>query len=148
MKSPKCNKKQCKRLDNSTMIIKVAGQEYRVTNTKRKSRSLGSLTDLTVENDTDLPNNNLNDDSNKNTSKSYDDKNARNKVIIDDHKACDDIKISCSSNSDNLNYGLCKSKSESNPFEHRKKGKIIRLTERPKPQGNSLFVGMAHDTIA
>lgn len=128
--SPRSNKKQCKPLDNSTMIIKVAGQEYRVTNTKRKSRSLGSLTDLTVDNGTD---NNNKDDETKS-------KSATN----DDIKKCVVSSINVEAGSvpktDDKSYGLSKSKSECNPFEHRRKGKIIRLTERPKAQGN-LFVG-------
>lgn len=34
------------------------------------------------------------------------------------------------------NFALAKSKSEGNPFQHRKKGKIIRITQRPTALGN------------
>lgn len=115
------------------MVIKCAGQEYRVTNTKRKSRSLGSLTDLTVENQTHqipssdkIPNNN----------------NVTCDVTSCDLTNCDVIKQDGVNETNfdrvNKNYCLSKSKSESNPFGHRKKGKIIRLSERPKAQGNSM----------
>lgn len=35
-------------------------------------------------------------------------------------------------------YALAKSKSEGNPFQHKKKGKIIRITQRPTALGNLL----------
>lgn len=124
------------------MIIRVAGQEYRVTNTKRKSRSLGSLTDLTVENSEssdskNIPrNNNANDDNNCDESKQKSSAEPSSKCIV---VVSDDVKNS--KENVNRNFNLSKSKSECNPFEHKKRGKIIRLTERPKAQGNLFFCG-------
>lgn len=127
------------------MIIKVAGQEYRVTNTKRKSRSLGSLTDLTVENNASndkavaAPNNN-----NVGGEQCDDTCGQPNAPDAEPPQPAADVsRISKASDGLNKNYCLNKSKSECNPFDHKRKGKIIRLTERPKTHGNLLFsVGM------
>lgn len=155
------------------MIIKVAGQEYRVSN--RKSRSLGSLTDLTnidsgepPASNTSNSNSNINTNSdtqpipNNNNEVSQQCKNKNPSTNCDDDtttvpttttnnstEASNNVGqvtsrevINNSNQSDNVNrnFSLSKSKSECNPFEHRKQGKIIRLTERPKAQGKSFVL--------
>lgn len=97
------------------MVIKVAGQEYRVTNNKKRNSKSHSLDDLTAAT---TENNNSEDVKCKN-------------VTID---------VEENSNSNNLeccdkNYALAKSKSEGNPFEHKKRGKIKRLAQRPLAMG-------------
>lgn len=199
-------------VDNTTMVIKVAGQEYCVTNRitrKSKSQSLSSLTDIDIDktkvdsefysnnnsdsfrcknadknneilngsdaedtkneaerlnvtenelcksnNDTNSRNetNNHaetiingaqsvenNSDSNKSNSKK---KSANQTAKINDRKEPSDRKrssarTSAGSDSTKQNFALAKSKSEGNPFEHKRKGKIIRITQRPTGIGKS-----------
>lgn len=123
-KSPKRPKGQP--VDNTTMIIKVAGQEYCVTNrTKRhnKSHSLGSISDFKLEIETTkidktFYNNNSSQVRCKNTEKV--DENADEKSDV---------------NKENTNFSLAKSKSEGNPFHHKKRGKIIKVAQRENPRG-------------
>lgn len=152
-------------IDNTTMVIKVAGQTYYVTNKKKqhsKSHSLGSLSEFNID---------LNRDSRKYSSTSDDNKNGINQGItinnnnIVDNERCDNVKETDGDEVENLiseiresesilnetiptigtstncsvngvedkgkNFGLAKSRSEGNPFNHKRKGKIIKLTERP-----------------
>lgn len=97
--------KQKRPVDNTTMVIKVAGQEYCVTNNKKRNSKSQSLDDLSVEN------NNSEDVRCKN-------------VVAEEKKEC------CEKN-----FALAKSKSEGNPFEHKKRGKIKRLAQRPAATG-------------
>lgn len=101
------------------MVIKVAGQEYRVTNNKQKRNSKShSLDDLTTATET-AENNNSEEVKCKNTG------NVEEKETHQSRKkeCCD------------KNYALAKSKSEGNPFEHKKRGKIKRLAQRPAAMG-------------
>ncbi|KAK5638030.1 hypothetical protein RI129_012325 [Pyrocoelia pectoralis] len=118
-----------KQVDNTTMLIKVAGQEYLVTNRKKKenkSHSLGSLSDLEVEKTKKICTN-----SNNNSS----DVKCKNQDVVN----CDNRNTERNDKKKSLerlvdtkpNYGLSKSKSEGNPFLQKKKGKIIRLASRP-----------------
>lgn len=179
------------------MIIKVAGQEYFVTNCKKqiKSQSVGSLSDLnntnstissiqeqSVNHDERVPcrynedsrrdsiskNKKLNCDTRERNSS-----NRRNSKRSDVVGGCDtkhihgnrniseDVRKRSGSNrsnssiktfqnkktSDTTNekkqpestkshsYTLSKSKSEGNPFQHRKQGKIIKISQRPVSTG-------------
>ncbi|KAI4454752.1 tipa [Holotrichia oblita] len=179
-------------IDNTTMIIKVAGQEYFVTNRKKqiKSQSVGSLSDLnntnsTISNAQDLSSDqqsDINDDriSCRNNEDLRRDSISKNKKLNCDNrerkssnrrnlKGCDtkhihanrniseDVRKRSGSNRSNSsiktfqnkntsdtsnekkqaesskphNYALSKSKSEGNPFQHRKQGKIIKISQRP-----------------
>lgn len=104
------------------MVIKVAGQEYRVTNNKQKrnskSHSLDDLTTTTTATAT-AENNNSEEVKCKNTG-SVEEKETQH---IRKNECCD------------KNYALAKSKSEGNPFEHKKRGKIKRLAQRPAAMG-------------
>lgn len=119
-------------LDQTTMVIKVAGQEYCVTNTKKqhnKSHSLGSLSEFKL----DLEKTKTNDDTieiNHNTTIN----NEQNKENCNDETVSEitENNFNVVNNSKEENLGLSKSKSEGNPFNHKKKGKILKLTERPR----------------
>lgn len=92
------------------MVIKVAGREYCVTNNKKRNSSKShSLDDLTAEN---------------NNSEDVKCKNATSIIEEQQRKECCD-----------KNFTLAKSKSEGNPFEHKKRGKIKRLAQRPAATG-------------
>lgn len=126
--------------DGSTMVIKVAGQTYHVPSAKKqhnKSHSLGSLSDF-----------NLDIDKPKKYS-STGDNNAVEDAVITNNDVCkrnseqgDVVIESCggilSENGDASHeeapssFALAKSKSEGNPFSHKRKGKIIKITERPR----------------
>ncbi|XP_044260360.1 PP2C-like domain-containing protein CG9801 isoform X1 [Tribolium madens] len=124
--APPVKKSPKRPVDNTTMVIKVAGQEYCVTNrTKKhnKSHSLGSISDFNLEIETtridkEFYNNNNADE-------------VKCKVgSIDDSGGVGDDK------SDNReNFGLAKSKSEGNPFQHKKRGKIIKVAQRADSRG-------------
>lgn len=143
------------------MQIKVAGQVYTVPTTNsskvpssnRKSRSLGSLTDLTLDNQSEVDtarcaNNNeisaqcknKNSDCDENISKAP--ANCDNLLDTKDSvkEGTDDmmnVDTNTAKNEEiNKNYPLNKSKSAGHAFDNKKKGKIIRLAERPKPHGN------------
>lgn len=108
--APKQQQQQQKQkipVDNTTMVIKVAGREYCVTNNKKHNSKSHSLDDLTAEN------NNSEDVKCKNVTS-----------IEEQRKECCD-----------KNFALAKSKSEGNPFEHKKRGKIKRLAQRPAATG-------------
>lgn len=149
--------KQGLTVDNTTMIIKVAGQEYCVTNRKKrnsKSLSLTSLTDIDktkTDAEYSTNNNNSEDVKCKNTEKDNDERKLeeRNGEAINDnvHVNKSNLQtkgsrrpktngVSFDSTADKAGYGLSKSRSEGNPFQHRKKGKIIRITHRPVATGN------------
>lgn len=124
-KSPTRPKGQA--VDNTTMIIKVAGQEYCVTNrTKKrhsKSHSLGSISDFCLEIDTTKIDKDFYTNSNNNT------------VEIDTGQELQETNDTLNTNHcDNAeqqqNFNLSKSKSEGNPFHHRKQGKIIKIAQR------------------
>ncbi|GJQ85952.1 hypothetical protein Trydic_g21800 [Trypoxylus dichotomus] len=207
------SKKLSSPIDNTTMVIKVAGQEYFVTNRKKqmKSQSAGSLSDLNstnsagsngptidLEGELKLPQESLSKNikindcdskgnltgrnvssetrcdsrnsnrrsvrrsdavggceskhihgnnakgstegvrrrsgSNKSNSSvhRFQNKQNTNKIVNDKSenstpskqwkpKTCDEKQ----------NYSLSKSKSEGNPFQHRKRGKIIKISQRP-----------------
>ncbi|RZC33263.1 PP2C-like domain-containing protein, partial [Asbolus verrucosus] len=108
-------------VDNTTMVIKVAGQEYCVTNrTKKhnKSHSLGSISDFSLEIETTK------------IDKEFYNSNADDNV---GDVGCD---VETSDGSDDKDTGqqsfnLAKSKSEGNPFQHKKRGKIIKIAQRP-----------------
>lgn len=186
-------------IDNTTMIIKVAGHEYCVTNKQKrhnKSHSFGSISDFGIEVEKTkidktfyCNNNNCETVECKNKVASKDNqslcdkgkdilKNIDNTLVIkssnDNDKQSSDrkakvnekskeenklpvlpkssVRISTTkpnskqSNRDSSNlsqinrdtrrdsYGLSKSKSEGNPFHHKKKGKIIKVN-RPKIHG-------------
>lgn len=97
------------------MVIKVAGQEYRVTNNKKRNSKSLSLDDLTTN-----ENNNSEDVKCKNVD-----------VVVVTTTDVEERKKECC----DKNYALAKSKSEGNPFEHKKRGKIKRLTQRPAAMG-------------
>lgn len=198
-------------VDNTTMVIKVAGQEYCVTNRitrKSKSQSLGSLSDIDIDKtkvDSEFYSNNNSDsfrcknmDKNneilngsdaedikneaehsnvteKELCKSNNDTNLRNdtnshsetiingaqsaetksdhtktsnKKIVNETAKTNDrkgpserkrssVRTAAGSDSAKQNFALAKSKSEGNPFQHKKKGKIIRITQRPTGIGKS-----------
>lgn len=191
------NKKVSSPIDNTTMTIKVAGQEYFVTDRKKqiKSQSVGSLSDLqaveSIEsnglinpNDTALRllhKNNL--ESSKQDNLGCDNIDKKDNNRSDTTKStkrnqlgggCDTKHIQGNSNnirrrsgsnksnssvktfqnrnvtnrnsdiktssSKEQNYTLSKSKSEGNPFQHRKRGKIIKITERPISSGKSCMI--------
>lgn len=99
------------------MVIKVAGQEYSVTNNKKRNSKSQSLDDLTVA----VENNNCEDVKCKNNVK-FDENN---------QECCELQQQQQQQN----NYALAKSKSEGNPFQHKKRGKIKRLAQRPAATG-------------
>lgn len=162
------------------MVIKVAGQEYTVTNRQKKhnkSQSLGSLSDFQIEigktksasnennnvaycnnnNHTiieaEISNNNVaSNGTNDNTAitqqnssidsltreSANDEKLVKNVENTSNTSRNCDTKSKetngessdCDNNAENKPYGLAKSKSDGNPFRHKKQGKIIRI-ERP-----------------
>lgn len=125
-KSPTRPKGQA--VDNTTMIIKVAGQEYCVTNrTKKrhsKSHSLGSISDFCLEIETTKIDKDFYTHSNNNNSVKFDgepESQETNDKSNTNH--CDNAE-------QQQNFNLSKSKSEGNPFHHRKQGKIIKIAQR------------------
>lgn len=187
-----------KPIDNTTMVIKVAGHEYCVTNKPKrhsKSLSLGSISDIGIEVEktkmerTYTSSNNYcetmgckNIIQSDNQSKSDKDNvynNDKESTIVDlvgvkrsetkeaheknFNKIAKSIKDSTqehqqrkvlnkqtsinnkkSSNDhivevQNSSHRLSKSKSEGNPFQHRKKGKVVRVN-RPVTRGKKTFV--------
>ncbi|CAG9854449.1 unnamed protein product [Phyllotreta striolata] len=142
-------------IDNTTMVIKVAGNEYSVTNRPKrhsKSHSLGSIADFKIEIEKTkinrslcLNNNNCATVECRNASS---DKCDEAQLSKEASKACKDkkdvaqAKKASSRKRENVrqekdvddkrneNYSLSKSKSEGNPFHHKKKGKIIKI-DRP-----------------
>lgn len=105
-------------VDNTTMVIKVAGQEYCVTNrTKKhnKCHSLGSLSDFNLEIETTKIDKDF-----------YNNTNNNEKIEIEE---------SGGSNEPSQNFNLAKSKSEGNPFQHKKRGKIIKVAQRANSRG-------------
>ncbi|KAF5306578.1 hypothetical protein FQR65_LT07305 [Abscondita terminalis] len=126
------------KVDNTTMLIKVAGQEYLVTNRKKKhddnkSHSLGSLSDFDIEIEKTkicIDNNNSDDVicKNQELANSQSDNHVNKRI----NKRNSDKKKSQERRPDSskVNYGLSKSKSEGNPFPQKKKGKIIRISSR------------------
>lgn len=164
-------------IDNTTMVIKVAGHEYCVTNKPKrhsKSHSLGSISDFRIEiektkidrtfysgenNNSDAVecknvvnnqsvcyrdvNNSECDDSNipeesqaskiviSNTQNVA--KAAQKKVTKTHQKPI--VRNTLTTNSTkNENYALSKSKSDGNPFQHKRKGRIIKV-DRPNLRG-------------
>ncbi|KAK4878430.1 hypothetical protein RN001_010936 [Aquatica leii] len=129
------------KVDNMTMLIKVAGQEYLVTNRKKpdnKSHSLGSLSDFEIEIEKTkicTDNNNSNDVKCKNQELAnlQSDNHvgvAKNDLVNKRNSQSDRKKSLERPDSSKVNYGLSKSKSEGNPFPQKKKGKIIRIASR------------------
>lgn len=137
----KCEKASPKNgfpIDNTTMVIKVAGQEYCVTSRKKhkKSRSLGSVLDFATEIDRSTKvdveiscNNNNNVVEN-----ATEIRNGQNANAEADNNETDGNKNFSEGNRER-GYNLSKSKSDGNPFQHRKRGKIIRIEQRPRAQG-------------
>lgn len=152
------------------MLIKVAGQEYLVTNRKSndtKSHSLGSLSDLEIKIDKTkiCSNNNSESVKCKNSSSDVQKNETKREGHEVSHKTSTLQRSSISSNNsskrstadkgthgrktegsrrkskspdtrDSKTHGLSKSKSEGNPFQHKKKGKIIKIASRPMTHGN------------
>ncbi|CAG9833455.1 unnamed protein product [Diabrotica balteata] len=154
-------------IDNTTMIIKVAGNEYCVTNRPKrhsKSHSLGSIKDFNIEiektkidksfysnnnsesveckNNTVCNDNQKNgDDTSKDNPKNPEDSTVRRERSSQRKSSA---RMSASSRREprqneksNENYSLSKSKSEGNPFHHKKRGKIIQI-ERPITRGDDV----------
>ncbi|XP_063927501.1 PP2C-like domain-containing protein CG9801 isoform X2 [Zophobas morio] len=117
-------------VDNTTMVIKVAGQEYCVTNrTKKhsKSHSLGSISDFPLEIETTR------------IDKEFYNSNNNADVCcksVDKGESTDDSAGSCDNESRAQNFSLAKSKSEGNPFHHKKRGKIIKVAQRANSRGD------------
>nr|CAI5859184.1 unnamed protein product [Callosobruchus analis] len=129
-------------IDNTTMVIKVAGQEYCVTNKPKrrhsKTSSLSSLSDFSIEVektkiDRKTYINNTKSDSTKgdmNNLKGDQTKNpieTRQKVQVTVDITTDKMKAE--------NYCLSKSKSDSSPFHRKRQGRAIKR-DRPKFEGD------------
>ncbi|ENN77605.1 hypothetical protein YQE_05900, partial [Dendroctonus ponderosae] len=104
-------------IDNTTMVIKVAGNEYCVTNKPKrhsKSFSLGSISDFNIE--------------------------VEKTKIDKDFYNCDNKKDSNSNNhhmEPSKNYALAKSRSEGNPFHNKKRGKVIQVQRQHSQRDDS-----------
>lgn len=127
-----------RRVDNSVMLIKVAGQEYLVTNTlKSKSLSLSSLADnldVKIERTKIFKNINNNDLRAADKMAEVQKGAARcDEVCVVESMATNIRRASRDSVRKNEAAGgsaLAKSKSEGNPFGHKRQGKIIRVSQR------------------
>lgn len=135
-------------VDNSVMLIKVAGQEYLVTNSlKCRSLSLSSIADeinVEIERTKIYKNINNNDATavNKMTIAPVNQMTAAaNKTAVAAKKAAnrDEVRSKVGNvrrgSRDSIRHknetpALAKSKSEGNPFRHKKQGKIIRVSQR------------------
>ncbi|XP_017781405.1 PREDICTED: PP2C-like domain-containing protein CG9801 isoform X2 [Nicrophorus vespilloides] len=141
LKSP--NRNSDLPLDNTTMVIKVAGQEYYVTNRRKtghgKSQSLGSLKDFGVEIDTTkviqtVENNNVGSGDEIERVVIFCDSSTSSK---EPEQICGEGIVEGGGSSAveadvaQKKFALAKSKSEGNPFNHKKRGKITRLAQRP-----------------
>lgn len=144
------------------MVIKVAGNEYFVTNKPKrnqhnKSHSLGSISDFNIEIEKtkierkhEFINNNNCDDILCKNQLNQTLNGSNNSTNYNNNKKstnCDKKQDSDGAHSSNRpkkstvvesktarNYNLAKSKSEGNPF-HQKKGKIIKIAQRTRIAG-------------
>ncbi|KAL1502756.1 hypothetical protein ABEB36_007857 [Hypothenemus hampei] len=144
-------------IDNTTMVIKVAGNEYCVTNKPKrhsKSFSLGSISDFNIEVEkTRIDTSYYSYDSKKNdnddcmqesskigifdegkslicpTNKEAEnvDEEKRLKLNTFDNRHVKRINNINKTSSGTKNYALSKSTSEGNPFHNKKRGKVIQV---------------------
>ncbi|XP_056648376.1 PP2C-like domain-containing protein CG9801 isoform X1 [Diorhabda sublineata] len=146
-------------IDNTTMVIKVAGNEYCVINRPKrhsKSHSLGSIKDFNIEiektkidksfysNTVSQPSerkNNLVENNETDRKKNEEVDNKKDAPKDTTQKKISKENVSSvkrdprQTEKRNENYNLSKSKSEGNPFRHQKRGKVIQI-ERPNTRGD------------
>ncbi|VEN41939.1 unnamed protein product, partial [Callosobruchus maculatus] len=129
-------------IDNTTMVIKVAGQEYSVTNKPKrrhsKTNSLNSLSDFNIEVEKTKIDKNTHNGSNKSDSMKGDMKNLNSNPTKNHIETQQKVKVPmdvATNKSKGENYYLSKSKSDGSPFHHKRQGRAIKC-DRPKLKGD------------